>query len=124
MAGLYKNINTMVYRTISDEDFLGRTNKAATDSSKTVEQRLNAARYYFRYSGKRIIYTDDQDRKKEYIPDNSANRARLKHIETVKQLNNFYNFKVVSAVLSLLSGGAVASIYFRTRKKYKHEKLT
>ncbi len=124
MAGIYKTINTMVYRTISDEDFLGRTKKAATDSSKTVEQRLNAAQYYFRYSGERIIYTDDHDRMKEYMPDDSANQARLKHIETLKQQNDFYSFMVVSAVLSLLSGGTVASIYFRTRKKYKQEKLT
>jgi hypothetical protein len=124
MAGIYKTINTMVYRTISDEDILGRAKKVAIDSSKTAEQRLNAAQYYFKYSGERIIYTDDQGRKKEYSPDNSTNRARVSHIETAKQQNNLYNFMVVSAALSLLSGGVVANIYFRTRKKYKYEKLT
>lgn len=123
MVGIYK-INTMVVRTISDKDILSRFKKAATDSSKTAEQRLNAAQYYFRYSGERLIYIDDHDRKTDYIPDDSANQARLKYLETLKQQNNLYSFMVVSSVLSLLSGGTVASIYFRTRKKYKQEKLT
>lgn len=124
MAGIYKTLNTMVHRTISAEDYLARTKNAATDTSKTADQRLKAAQYYFKYSGERIIYTDDHDRKKEYIPDDSANQGRLKYLETLKQQNNLYSFMVVSAVLSLLSGGTVASIYFRTRKKYKQEKLT
>jgi hypothetical protein len=123
-AGIYKTINTMVYRTISDEDFLAHTKKAATDSSKTAEQRLSAAQYYFKYSGEGIIYIDAHDRKKEYIPDDSSNQERLKYIGTLKQQSNLYSFMVVSAVLSLLSGGTVASIYFHTRKKYKQEKFT
>jgi hypothetical protein len=124
MAGIYKNINTMVYRSISEEDFLGRTKNAATNGSKTAEQRLKAAQVYYKYSGERIIYTDDHDRKNEYIPDASANQARLKYLETLKRGNNLYSFMVVSSALSLLSGGAVANIYLHTRKKYKHEKLT
>jgi hypothetical protein len=124
MAGIYKSINTMVYRTISDDDFLNRTKKAATDSSKTAEQRLKAAQYYFKYSGETISYSDENNSQKEYLPDVSANQARLKYLETLKQQNNLYGFMVVSAVLSLLSGGAVASIYFRARKNDKQEKFT
>lgn len=124
MAGVYKTINTTAYRTISDDDFLDRTKKAATDSSITAEQRLNAAQYHFRYSGERIIYSNDHDRRKEYMPDDSANQARLKYIKTLKQQKNLYSFMVVSAILSLLSGATVAGIYFRARNNYKQAKFT
>ncbi len=124
MAGTYKAMDKVVHRTISTEDLLIRTKKAATDISKTPDQRRKAAQYYFKYSGQGIIYSDEHEKNKEYIPDDSARQARLNYLETLKEQHNLYSFMIVSAALSLLSGGAVASIYFRTRKHYKQETFT
>ena len=124
MVVIYKTVNTVVYRRISPEAMLARTQKAANDTTKTAEQRLKAAQFYYKYSGERIIYTDENDRKKEYLPDDSANQARLKHLEVLKQQSFLYRFMVASSVLSLLSGLTVGTIYFRTQKNYRQENFT
>jgi hypothetical protein len=118
MIGISKTVNALVYRKIAPEDTLARIKKAATDTSKTAEQRLKAARFYYRYSGERIIYVDEKDTSEAYLPNENANQERLKYLEGLQQQSSLYHFMVVSGVLSLLSGVTVATIYLRTRKNY------
>jgi hypothetical protein len=124
MTVIYKTVNAMVYRTISEEEMLARTQRAANDITKTSEQRLKAAQYYFKYSGQGVIYRDKYDKNIKYIPDDSARQARLQYLETIKQQNDLYRFIVVSGVLSLLSGLTVVMIYFSTGRYYRKETFT
>jgi hypothetical protein len=116
MIGIAKTVNELVYRKSTLADTLARVKKVATDTTKPSEERLIAARFYYKYSGERIIYIDENIRSKEYLPNENTNQWRLKYLEGLQQQRYLYQFLVVSGVLSLLSGLTVATIYFRSRK--------
>jgi hypothetical protein len=124
---LYSLLMSIVYihgQSLTDkferqEKFAIYYKKTSLDDKQSAEKRLNAASEYYIHYGEDINYLDENNQKKLYLPDKSANKERMKVVKTKKESRTLKTFILSSSLISLLTGLIVTIFYLRHRKTKK-----
>ena len=124
---LYSLFTSIVYidwQSLTDkcerqENFAVYYKKTSLDDKQSAEKRLNAASEYYIHYEENINYLDENNQKKLYIPDKSANKERMKVVKTKKESRSLRTFMLSSSLISLLTGLIVTIFYLRHRKAKK-----
>lgn len=96
---------------------LVKVQNMSIDENIPADKRLKLASFYYRHTGKRIYYLNENNERQIYYPDESMKNKRKSYEETINSMNNLFLFLIITSIIALSLSVIVGIIYFRIRKK-------
>jgi hypothetical protein len=96
---------------------LVKVQNMSTDENIPSDKRLKLASFYYRYTGDRIYYLNENNERQIYYPDEITKHKRKSYVEAIDSVKNLFLFLTITSIIALSLSIIVGIIYFRIRKK-------
>lgn len=116
-----RNIDSVEYdNVIQSKDDIYRS--VALDSSRDVDARLEVARYFYKNYGEAIIYLDNDNISKTFVPiekDRIARKKELDAIELTSMVKSevYFRFKLMVIICSVAIGLFILFIFYKRKEE-------